>query len=261
MLYSLGACEYSERGRLKPFLPQLQTTFVKSLQNSSRSVRLKAVLALGKMVPLQMKVDPLVTELNTSLKAGGGDSEDPEGVTEAICRAVRVVLEQVGGKVTAKVMEVITPTVFELLAHPSEEVRTAAGGAAGMCIACAEDPAPLVNMTLSVGPSAEWTARQGVILALSSALAAPTPPVCTIDMMGQISSAINDCVADSRGPVRQAGVAALGVCCIYFLNASRILRASYLNEFCTATRFAGFGLSEARCGLWDQPQTTGIIDE
>ena len=47
---------------LKPFLPQLQTTFLKALQDVSRGVRLKAAEALGQLVAIHTKVDPLFTE-------------------------------------------------------------------------------------------------------------------------------------------------------------------------------------------------------
>uniref|UniRef100_A0A671RTY5 TOG domain-containing protein n=1 Tax=Sinocyclocheilus anshuiensis TaxID=1608454 RepID=A0A671RTY5_9TELE len=47
---------------LKPFLPQLQTTFLKALQDSSRAVRLRAAESLGQLVSIHTKVDPLFTE-------------------------------------------------------------------------------------------------------------------------------------------------------------------------------------------------------
>lgn len=54
---------------LKPFLPQLQTTFVKALNDPNRSVRLMAAAALGKLIVIHVRVDPLFTELYTGVKA------------------------------------------------------------------------------------------------------------------------------------------------------------------------------------------------
>ena len=53
---------------LKPFLPQLQTTFVKALNDPHRAVRLKAASALSKLIIIHTRVDPLFTELHTGVK-------------------------------------------------------------------------------------------------------------------------------------------------------------------------------------------------
>jgi len=53
---------------LKPFLPQLQTTFLKALQDTSRAVRLKAAEALGQLVAIHSKVDPLFTEQLSAIR-------------------------------------------------------------------------------------------------------------------------------------------------------------------------------------------------
>jgi len=48
---------------LKPFLPQLQTTFIKALHDPNRSVREYAAKALGGLMALSSKVEPLINEL------------------------------------------------------------------------------------------------------------------------------------------------------------------------------------------------------
>jgi methionyl-tRNA synthetase len=53
---------------LKPFLPQLQTTFLKALNDPQRSVRLKAASALGQLIVIHVRVDPLFTELLNGIK-------------------------------------------------------------------------------------------------------------------------------------------------------------------------------------------------
>lgn len=53
---------------LKQFLPQLQTTFLKALNDSSRQVRLKAAYALGHLIVIHTKADPLFTELHSGVK-------------------------------------------------------------------------------------------------------------------------------------------------------------------------------------------------
>ena len=53
---------------LKPFLPQLQTTFIKALNDPHRTVRLKAALALSRLAIIHTRVDPLFTELHSGVK-------------------------------------------------------------------------------------------------------------------------------------------------------------------------------------------------
>jgi hypothetical protein len=46
---------------LKPFLPQLQRTFAKSLADtSSETLRIRAAKALGTLITLTPRVDPLI---------------------------------------------------------------------------------------------------------------------------------------------------------------------------------------------------------
>lgn len=59
---------------LKPFLPQLQMTFTKALNDVNRSVRLRAADALGKLVVIHTRVDPLFVELVAALKAADDTS-------------------------------------------------------------------------------------------------------------------------------------------------------------------------------------------
>lgn len=48
---------------LRPFLPQLQRTFVKSLSDASPLIRSTSASCLTSLIPLQPRLDPLVSEL------------------------------------------------------------------------------------------------------------------------------------------------------------------------------------------------------
>ncbi|OMJ22814.1 Translational activator GCN1 [Smittium culicis] len=54
---------------LKPFLPQLQRTFVKYLSDSDSYIRTQSQNALTILIPLQPRLDPLVAELASGIKA------------------------------------------------------------------------------------------------------------------------------------------------------------------------------------------------
>ena len=80
---------------LKPFIPQLQRTFTKSMADPSSSVlRQRATKALSTLITLQTRIDPLVTELVTGAKTGD------EGVRSAMLKGLQEVVTKVGGSIS-----------------------------------------------------------------------------------------------------------------------------------------------------------------
>jgi hypothetical protein len=77
---------------LKPFLPQLQRTFAKSLADTSSEVlRTRAAKALGTLIKYTPRIDPLIAELVT-----GSKTADP-GVRTAMLKALYEVISRAGG--------------------------------------------------------------------------------------------------------------------------------------------------------------------
>ncbi|KAF3760981.1 ARM repeat-containing protein [Cryphonectria parasitica EP155] len=76
---------------LKPFLPQLQRTFAKSLADTSSDLlRTRAAKALGTLIKFTPRVDPLIAELVT-----GSKTSDP-GVRTAMLKALYEVISKAG---------------------------------------------------------------------------------------------------------------------------------------------------------------------
>ncbi|CCK71195.1 Gcn1p KNAG_0G01370 [Huiozyma naganishii CBS 8797] len=79
---------------LRPFIPQLQRTFVKSLSDSTNeTLRLRAAKALGTLIEYQPRVDPLVIEL-----VSGTKQTSDEGVKTAMLKALLEVVTKAGSK-------------------------------------------------------------------------------------------------------------------------------------------------------------------
>ncbi|RKF62534.1 eIF-2-alpha kinase activator GCN1 [Erysiphe neolycopersici] len=79
---------------LKPFLPQLQRTFAKCLADTSSEIlRKRAALALGTLITLIPRVDPLIAELCTGVKTSD------LGVKVAIMKALYEVVSKAGSKI------------------------------------------------------------------------------------------------------------------------------------------------------------------
>lgn len=113
---------------LKPFQPQLQTTFVKALQDPTQGVRGHAAGALGKLMAISTRVDPLVNELVAGVAGSSG------GIQESILQALTFVLSLAGDKVTppmrSKALEALEP----LLGDSDKDTRWLAGGALGSAL-------------------------------------------------------------------------------------------------------------------------------
>jgi hypothetical protein len=76
---------------LKPFLPQLQRTFAKSLADTSSEVlRTRAAKALGTLITLTPRIDPLIAELVT------GSKTSDHGVRNAMLKALFEVVSKAG---------------------------------------------------------------------------------------------------------------------------------------------------------------------
>jgi hypothetical protein len=76
---------------LKPFLPQLQRTFAKSLADTSSEVlRSRAAKALGTLITMTPRVDPLISELATGSKTGD------QAVKNAMLKALFEVVSKAG---------------------------------------------------------------------------------------------------------------------------------------------------------------------
>lgn len=77
---------------LKPFMPQLQRTFAKSLADpGSEILRSRAAKALGTLIKYTPRIDPLIAELVT-----GSKTVDP-GVKTAMLKALYEVISKAGG--------------------------------------------------------------------------------------------------------------------------------------------------------------------
>lgn len=80
---------------LKPFLPQLQRTFAKSLADTSSEVlRSRAAKALGTLITMTPRIDPLIAELVT-----GSKTPDP-GVQNAMLKALFEVVSKAGASMS-----------------------------------------------------------------------------------------------------------------------------------------------------------------
>eukprot|EP01041_Mallomonas_annulata_P003729 gene3729-7411_t len=119
---------------LKAFVPQLQTTFVKALSDPSKQVRMKAAAALGQLMSMSTRIDPLLAEL--SISAAQADSV---AVKASIFQAMAQVLERGGDKATPTGLDRCTDVALLALGEEEESARNAAARCIGGIAAYSSD--------------------------------------------------------------------------------------------------------------------------
>nr|XP_003478419.1 eIF-2-alpha kinase activator GCN1 isoform X1 [Cavia porcellus] len=201
---------------LKPFLPQLQTTFTKALQDSNRGVRLKAADALGKLISIHIKVDPLFTELLNGIRV----MEDP-GVRDTMLQALRFVIQGAGAKVDTVIRKNIVSLLLSMLGHDEDNTRISSAGCLGeLCAFLTEEELSTVlqQYLLADVSGIDWMVRHGRSLALSVAVNVAPCRLCT----GRYSTEVQDMILSNavadRIPIAVSGVRGMGFLMKYYIE-------------------------------------------
>lgn len=174
ILVTLGRLIAKAGPGLKPFVPQLQTTFLKCLADAAGPVRTAAADNLGQLTTLSARVDQLTTDLATSAASA------PEADTRvAYLQALRGALAASGPRLApttmAKVEEALG-TAFtaagSLPAGPGagEVARAAAAAAIGAFASAAGPDGARRALALATAPlsSGNPGAREGGAMALAA---------------------------------------------------------------------------------------------
>uniref|UniRef100_A0A6P7FRK7 EIF-2-alpha kinase activator GCN1-like n=1 Tax=Diabrotica virgifera virgifera TaxID=50390 RepID=A0A6P7FRK7_DIAVI len=153
---------------LKQFLPQLQTTFVKALNDPNRAVRLKSATALGYLIVIHQRADPLFMELHNTIK----NTEDIS-IRETTMHALRGIITPAGDKISEPLKKQIHATLVSYLGVPDDTVRKCAAGCLGaLCKYLPPDQleSTLFEHILCDDSSANNTLKEGRGSALTVAL-------------------------------------------------------------------------------------------
>ncbi|KAG7281813.1 hypothetical protein CRUP_037094 [Coryphaenoides rupestris] len=202
---------------LKPFLPQLQTTFLKALQDTSRAVRLKAAEALGQLVAIHTKVDPLFTEQLSAIR----NAEDA-GVRETMLQALRFVIQGAGSKVDPAIRKNITTTLLGMLGHDEDATRMSSAGCVGeLCAFLSEEElrSVLQQHILADISGVDWMVRHGRSLALANAVKSAPEQLYAEEYRDTVAETILSNATADRIPIAASGIRAMGYLMRYQLRA------------------------------------------
>ncbi|KAF0910338.1 hypothetical protein E2562_001518, partial [Oryza meyeriana var. granulata] len=200
---------------LKPFLPQLQTTFVKCLQDNNRSVRTRAASALGKLSALSTRVDPLVSDLLSMLQSGD------DAVKESVLSALKGVVRHAGKSVSPVVRSRGCDLLKDLLRADADDVRSSAAKAIGTLCQYMEEneTSDLVQTLLNMGTLPDWCTRHGALLTFCSISMHCSSKLCRSTAFPSIVDLLKDSLKDDKFPVREASTKTLGRLLCYQLQS------------------------------------------
>jgi hypothetical protein len=185
---------------LKPFIPQLQRTFTKSMADPSSSLlRQRATKALSTLIPLQARIDPLITELVTGAKSGD------DGVRSAMLKGLQEVVTKVGGNMSDASRESILALMDQTDAQDDNTMETFARLLGGMIKVLPNDKAAsLVKSRVLVEPP-----TRASILALNATLLDNAAQLIQ-DFGTETRSAIANSISGTNTFIQQNAVLAAG---------------------------------------------------
>ena len=229
ILKTLGLILVKGGPALRAFVPQFQTTFVKALADPSRQVRVEAISALGLLMPLSTRVDPLLKELVSGSLGKGGNTEAVGivAVQAATLEALAIVLKKGGKK--AKLPDSIPSALRasqELIGHTEESVREGAAkvmGAAcdilgtGITAEVIED-----NILTNVSDSGEI--RHGQACAIRRILSESVAMGLSDSISSQLRDLSMEFIHDDKPAVKYAGCIAIGAAVARSTDAASSLR-------------------------------------
>ncbi|CEO98375.1 unnamed protein product (mitochondrion) [Plasmodiophora brassicae] len=169
ILTTLGLLLKKSGPSMKPFVPQLQATFVKNLRDPDVSVRDSAGAALASLMTLAPnKVDALVNEL-----LGQMSTETSASMTCTLAKALLGLLDSVGKSIGADLYSPIEVSLRDLLKADHEETREVAARACGALSVIVPDGHvhALFDACSQADLSASWEWRHGATLAAAFMIA------------------------------------------------------------------------------------------
>ncbi|KAI8927350.1 armadillo-type protein [Entophlyctis helioformis] len=201
---------------LKPFLPQLQRTFVKALSDATgtTSMRDRAARCLSLLIPLQARLDPLVVELSQGLKTAE-DAKVKPAVWEALYGLVKGITGADGTpskEISELSKKTLVSTITETIAVSGENDGADRAGAAKCFGAyCAflsvDDARALVSShLLNVPLDAPWHRRQGVLSSINAVLAETTEVFQDGVLVAKAVELVCSSLTDDKAEVTDAAV-------------------------------------------------------
>ncbi|OZJ04029.1 hypothetical protein BZG36_03770 [Bifiguratus adelaidae] len=224
---------------LKPFLPQLQRTFIKSLTDaSSSSVRSRAAAALGILISLQTRVDPLIAELVAGIKAA-----EPE-VKETMIQALQTVVSKAGSAMSDASKTSLTSVVTNGISDANEGVCIASATLLGsMCEAgCVEEMQPMIKAYVIGDEDVKYSA----MIAINAILAKSPATFDQMNAVQEVLDKISLACETQKTHIPELGILAAGKFLIFNDYQTEAFIPQVLNALLVRINRTGDGTAETK---------------
>ena len=111
---------------LKPFLPQLQNTFMKAISDANDRVKMKGADGIGLIMTIHQRPDPIFTELS-NLAQNKSDASAQSVALSALQKSI----EAVGAKINPTIRDKLFSDLMAIRENDSEDFRRTCGGCLG----------------------------------------------------------------------------------------------------------------------------------
>ena len=200
---------------LKPFLSQLQTTFVKSLIDTSKDVRCKGVVALTKLITFHNKVDNLFNDLHA------GTSHPDLNIRETMFSALHGTMLYAGSSMSSTLARAITVTLGTNIGAAEESIRVANGACIGSLTTFLDEDQLLrfLNDNILNGSATDWTIKHGRALALAGMYTFSPDRILKLNLTSITVNAIIKYMESDKVPVCNSGCYASAKAVTYLLQS------------------------------------------
>eukprot|EP01080_Neovahlkampfia_damariscottae_P010097 gene10097-2517_t len=152
--------------KLKPFIPQLQTIFIKSLQDQTKLIRNYAAESFGKLVQIGAKVDNLVNELHSNLKTFSKTIDTVNiGILKSVLFALELIIKLVGNKIKKSILESLMETLQSIM-HLDEDITSNCSATIGVCVIHIENSKDFIANLLSLKNNENLNTRISILTSL-----------------------------------------------------------------------------------------------
>ncbi len=193
---------------LKPFLPQLQPTFMKNLSDSNKIVRIKSGAALAKLLLMNPRLDQILLDIQNLLKTAS--SSDNQQTKETLVNTLRLCFNNVGHKLQDETKQQLLTLLNSDQFLYSEEytLRAVSAGALGSLVQHLSESSMnslladnVLNYEKSVSKKG-WTSVHGNCMLVQSALRhSPSLLLNNKQIEAKLVKFVQSCAQNDRAPV------------------------------------------------------------